>query len=75
METYKFTTKISKSGSIKVPNIPDLRDKNVEVIIVLKNSDDKNDEMAEKFVNKWAGFLVSDDTDNTKYEYLSKKYK
>lgn len=30
---------------------------------------------ATDFVNKWAGFLKSPDTDSTKYNYLSEKYK
>lgn len=27
------------------------------------------------FVNKWAGFLRKTDTDNSRYDYLTEKYK
>jgi hypothetical protein len=30
---------------------------------------------AADFVNKWAGFLKKPDTDNSKYDYLTGKYK
>lgn len=30
---------------------------------------------ATEFVRKWQGFLGDDDTDRSKYEYLSEKYK
>lgn len=28
-----------------------------------------------EFVNKWAGFLNSEDTDTSKFDYLSEKYR
>lgn len=34
-----------------------------------------NDSNATDFVNKWAGFLKNPDTDSTKYDYLTEKYK
>jgi len=75
METYKFTTRISKKGSIKIPHMPDLHDRDVDVIIVLKNSGKNNVNMGKKFIEKWAGFLGTDDSERDKYDYLSKKYK
>jgi len=35
----------------------------------------KNETKAADFVSKWAGFLKKTDTDNSKYDYLTGKYK
>ena len=35
----------------------------------------KTESKAVDFVNAWAGFLRQPDTDNSKYDYLTEKYK
>ena len=75
MRTYKFTTKISDNGTIKIPYNPDLFDKEVEIVIVTKSSNKSKHPKATEFVNKWAGFLTNTNTDKSKYDYLSDKYK
>ncbi len=76
MKAYKFTTKISAKGMIQLPSRPELYDKEVEVIIVPKaEEDEKKTTKATDFVKKWAGFLKNNDTDKSKYDYLSEKYK
>lgn len=43
---------------------------------VVKESDrGKKESKAVDFVNKWAGFLKKIDTDDSKYGYLTEKYK
>ncbi len=75
MKTYKFTTKISENGTIKIPISQALYDKEVEIIIVTKPTKKKKTPKAMDFVNKWGGFLKNIDTDTSKFDYLSGKYK
>jgi hypothetical protein len=42
--------------------------------LITKKSPDK-ETRAKDFVNQWAGFLKVPDTDRSKYDYLSQKYK
>lgn len=75
MRTYKFTTKISDNGTIKLPDNPDLFDKEVEIVIFTKPSKKSKQPKATEFVKKWAGFLLNVDPDKSKYDYLMDKYK
>ena len=75
MKVYKFITKISGNGTIQIPYSPSLFDKEVEIIIVPKPMTKNNESKATDFVKKWAGFLTNTDTDNSKHEYLTEKYK
>jgi len=76
MKTYRYKTKISKKGTIHISLNPALYDKEVEVFIVPKQKIvDEETHKASKFVNKWAGFLKESNTDNSKYNYLTEKYK
>ena len=75
MRAYKFITKISENGIIQIPFSPALYNKEVEITIVPKLTRKKKEIKATDFVNKWAGFLRNADTDNSKYQYLSEKYK
>ena len=77
MQAYKFDIKISEAGAILLPRvIPALYGKEVELFIVPKENKSKQ-ASAKKFVSRWAGFLkgANIDAENTKYEYLSEKYK
>jgi len=76
MKAYKFKTKVSGEGTIHVPNESDLRDREVEVIIISESEEATGSNMkASDFVNKWAGFLSDSETDQSKLEYLTEKYK
>ena len=75
METYRFKTKISKNGIIHVPEGANLFNKKVEISITAETKKTIKKSAATDFVNKWAGFFQSDDTDKAKYNYLSEKYK
>ncbi len=76
MKAYKFDTKISENGAIRLPLNPDLYNKEVEIIIVPKTKPEKTKiHKASDFVNKWAGFLTNSETDNSKFNYLSEKYR
>jgi hypothetical protein len=75
MRSIRFNTRISKSGNIQVPFDNSLYDKEVEVTIKHRIKKRRKELSATDFVNKWAGFLNSDNPDKSKYDYLSEKYK
>lgn len=75
MDTYRFKTKISKTGKIKIPDEFALHDKEVEVTLIPKAHQFKKKLKAKDFVSKWAGFLHSSNIENSRYDYLMKKYK
>ena len=76
MQVYKFQTKISRKGIIKLPAKSEWFNKDVEVIILLKQADQKevDKNAGTEFVNKWAGSLSNINEDD-KYQYLVKKHK
>lgn len=77
MGVLKFTAKISENGTIQIPNHTSLSNQEVEIIIMPKSKKmkkSKNKEAA-KFIEEWAGFLKKSDTEQSKYDYLTEKYK
>lgn len=75
MRAFKFNTRISEDGTIHLPFTPSLFNKDVELIVVPKNEKKNIKKAGKEFVEKWAGFLNSNDTDSSKFDYLSEKYK
>jgi len=75
MKTFRFTARVSQEGTIQIPNNAKLIDKEVEIIMVPKSPQQKNKMGASKFIDKWAGFLTNSDTDKSKFDYLTDKYK
>ena len=59
MEAYKFLTRISKNGSVKLPPTPELFDRDVEIIILPLKRETSKKLPAKKFVEKWAGTIES----------------
>lgn len=75
MQAYKFETRISKTGQIHLPLKHQLFDKEVEIIIVPKQKPRASKRKAADFINKWSGFLSNTETNDSKYEYLTEKYR
>lgn len=75
MQAYKFETRISKTGQIKLPLNAQLFDKEVEIIIVPKQENKSSIPKTIEFIDKWSGFLSNCNTDDLKYQYLIEKYK
>jgi|GEM_PF-535963 len=75
MRAFKFNTRISEDGTIHLPFTPSLFNRKVELIVVPKNEKKSVKKAGKEFVEKWAGFLNSNDTDSSKFDYLSEKYK
>jgi hypothetical protein len=75
MQAYRFETRISKKGTIQLPFNQQLVDREVEIIIIPKQDLKSNKNASIDFINKWAGFLSNMDTEDSKFQYLSEKYK
>lgn len=75
MIAYKFITKISKTGTIQLPDNPALFNKEVEVIVLSRELKTINKPSVKEFFDKWGGFLKDANIENSKYEYLMEKYK
>ena len=84
MSAYKFSTRVSDSGTITLPYDSHLDNTDVEVFVVPINHrselTEKNHFSASDFVSKWQGCVkgmenVSDEElDRIKHEYLKQKY-
>jgi len=75
MQAYRFETRISKKGIIKLPFNKQLVDREVEIIIMPKQDLKSNKDASIDFVNKWSGFLSELNIEDSKFQYLSEKYK
>lgn len=75
MQAYRFETRISKTGQIQLPLKHQLFDKEVEIIKLSKQKPRASKRKAANFINKWTGFLSNPETDESKYDYLTHKYK
>ncbi len=75
METIHFTTTISKSGTISIPDGRTLINREVEVIITpkIKNINTLSNK-AKDFINKWGGFINLSEKEDSRYNYLMEKY-
>jgi hypothetical protein len=80
MHTYKFDTRISETGIISLPFMPDLFGREVEVIILPKISRKEsvdNPDAISSFLERWAGAFPSmtdEEADRAKYDYLMEQY-
>ena len=76
MEAYKFKTTVLKNGVIKIPEISQYVDRQVEVFVVIKQAAKTGQKRSmEQFLEKWTGFLQGTVPDDLKLQYLTKKYK
>jgi hypothetical protein len=72
---FKFLTKISSQGVIKLPSRPDLFNREVEIIIRPKEKTEYFNTKAKDFCKKWGGVLSSNNPAEAKYDYLNEKYR
>lgn len=78
MEAYKFETTVSANGVIQIPEILKLANRKIEIFIAIKQdeqADTINKQRPEQFTNKWRGFLKGISPDDSKFQYLSEKFK
>ncbi len=74
MQIYKFKTRISKTGKIKLPISDRLFNKDVEIIIVPQTNFENPKQDILNFLGEWTGFLNDQNTDESKYSYLTEKH-
>ncbi|QPH41364.1 hypothetical protein [Pedobacter endophyticus] len=74
MGTYKFRAKVSENGTIVVPDGFDVKNKEVEVILLDEAAPDAPKKSMKEFLDKYAGILKGVDADQAKWEYLKKKH-
>ncbi len=76
MQTYRFDTRTSKDGIIKLPFNQQLIDRDVEIIILPKEDIKLSQYATSEFIDKWAGFLSDENNvEESKFHYLTEKYK
>ncbi|MET4082257.1 bifunctional DNA-binding transcriptional regulator/antitoxin component of YhaV-PrlF toxin-antitoxin module [Pedobacter sp. UYP30] len=75
MEAHKFRTKVSENGTIIIPDNFDVKNKEVEVIILNPASQNKTKKSMKIFLGKFSGVLEGIDSDKAKYDYLMEKHK
>ncbi len=79
MEAYKFETTVSENGTIQLPEISKFANRKIEVSIVIKQQNGQenapNAQTPEQFTDKWRGFLKGINPDDSKFRYLSDKFK
>ncbi len=78
MEAYKFETKILEDGTIRVPNFHKLKSKDVEVVLLVKQSQvlqKSKEQEVQEFLDKWFGFFSEIDTDDVRYNAIIGKEK
>ncbi len=78
MEAYRFETKILEDGIIQVPDIQKLKDKNVEVVLLIKQpqiEQKSKEQETQEFIDKWFGFFSEVDTEDVRYNAIIGKGK
>jgi hypothetical protein len=77
MEALKFDTLVRENGILKIPELKNYVNQNVEVFIVLnpvKNQTSSAQDLS-AFFEKWTGYFREIPTDDVKYNYLMDKHK
>ena len=74
MGTYKFRAKVSENGTIVVPDGFDVKNKEVEVILLDEATQDAPKKSMKEFLDKYVGILKGVDADQAKWEYLKGKH-
>ena len=70
MKGYRYKTKTAQEGTISAPLDPALFNTEVDVIKLQKEDKTGKAFTAKDFVEKWKGFLIKTNTDNSDPEKL-----
>ena len=77
MEAYKFKTTIQENGVIRIPEIADLAHQQVEIFVVINLTSEVeayDDQVIDRFLNRWRGVLKDAAPEDLKARYLQEKY-
>ncbi len=58
-----------------MPSNQQLNDRDVELVILIKQEFKPNRNASADFVNKWTGFLSNANVEDSRFQYLSQKYR
>ena len=80
MNAYKFDVRVGLDGKIVIPDMKDLVNLNVEVIIVPEYEKKGKNKLGLKssgktFTNRWAGSITNPYGENPRIDFLAEKYK
>jgi hypothetical protein len=77
MEAMKFDTLVRENGVLKIPELKNYVNQNVEVFVVLNPVKNQKREPTDlsAFLEKWTGYFRETTTDDIKYNYLMDKHK
>jgi hypothetical protein len=77
MEAMKFDTLVRENGVLKIPELKNYVNQNVEVFVVLNPAKNQKREATDlsAFFEKWTGYFRETTTDDIKYNYLMDKHK
>jgi len=76
LQAYKFETTVLENGIIQIPDFKDFVNQEIEILVFMKPHPVKRKKLTvDEFINKWAGFITSTNTDDLKFQYLIEKYK
>lgn len=77
MEAMKFDTLVRENGVLKIPELKNYVNQNVEVFVVLNPAKNQTREATDlsAFLEKWTGYFRETTTDDLKYNYLMDKHK
>ena len=79
MYAYQIDTSISESGVIRLPEMPNLYNKKVKLIIISSEDNSTKFEQRKQAMERLLkrrniSQLTDDELDNIRYEYLKEKY-
>ena len=78
MNAYKFNIRIRDDGSIKLPYLLDLVNREAEIFIVPKDQKtvvERNQRKGQDFVKMWSGFISESTKSQSRIDFIKEKYK
>ena len=76
MQNHIYETKVLENGILKIPEIKNIVNHKVKIILIDENENSKEETMAFKnFLKKWMGIIKGVDSEKLRFEYLMEKYK
>ncbi len=78
MDAYKFNVKIGNDGSIQLPYLVNLVNREAEIFIIPKAEKTvtfTKERKGQNFVKMWTGFISESTKSQSRIEFIREKYK